>query len=40
MKEKKKEDKTIKDVRNLFTFKTEIDDTAIKNITNHFRLNK
>ena len=33
-------DNTIKDVRNLFILKKEIDDNTIKNIRNPFRLKK
>ena len=34
------EEKIIKDVRNLFRLKKQIDDTAIKDIRNLFRLKK
>ena len=34
------EENTVKDVRNIFRLKKEIDDTAIKNIRNFFRLKK
>ena len=35
-----KEEKIIKDGRNIFRLKKEIDDTAIKDIRNCFRLKK
>ena len=39
-KDKKREDKIIKDVKNLFNLKEEIDDKRIKSIKNFFRLRK
>ena len=34
------EEKTIKDIRNLFRIKKELNDTAIKDIRNLFRLKR
>ena len=39
-KEKQKENNIIKDVRNLFRLKNEMDDTTIKDVRNLFRLSK